>query len=103
MATKCLNFNFEEVQILARESIERPVRIIEAIRTKLMEETVNKTFVLPACYYRILERYASPLINTVFFYCIVKRSLMFIRVFCSYLNRFHSQSYNLKLKFFNTK
>ena len=34
-----------------------PKRIVEAIHTKITEETVNEALQLPACYYRALEKH----------------------------------------------
>ena len=51
-ATKGHNFNLDQVEIQAIESIERPRRYIQVIHTKFTEATIRKTFDLPACYYR---------------------------------------------------
>ena len=59
-ATIGYTFNFDQVEIIATESIERPKIIVEEIRTKLTKETINKAFDLPTCYYRVLEKHMLP-------------------------------------------
>ena len=56
-AIKGHRYNFDQGEIIAAESIERPERSVEATYSNHKKETINKTFDLPVCYYGVLEKH----------------------------------------------